>query len=68
MTILELEDKLKKGTITKGKKISLETKKIEKTKKNRIYKNLRKANYKIYKNKLLKKWSHIKSIANKKDK
>jgi len=55
MTILELEDKLKKGTITKGKKISLETKKIEKTKKNRIYKNLRKANYKIYKNKLLKK-------------
>ena len=27
MTILELEDKLKKGTITKGEKILLETKK-----------------------------------------
>jgi len=40
MTILELEDKLKKGTITKGKKISLETKKLKKLKKTgyiRIY-------------------------------
>ena len=34
MTISELEDKLKKGTITKGEKILLKTKKkIEKAKK-----------------------------------
>jgi len=41
MTILELEDKLKKGTITKGEKILLEAKKkVEKAKKTgyiRIY-------------------------------